>query len=61
MDELIKSYSSQIKELLKDEKNQQTLLIAGAVYMLSKTSKERNTIIAAVAAHALLPDKTDTK
>lgn len=59
MDEVIKSYGSQIRELLKDKKNQEVLLIAGAVYMLSKTSKERNTIIAAVAAHALLPEKTE--
>lgn len=59
MDELIKSYSGQIKTLLKDPRNQEVLLIAGAVYMLSKTSKERNTIIAAVAAHALLPEKTE--
>lgn len=65
MDELVKSLSNNIKDLgpeienlLQDKKNQEVAAIAGAVYLLSKSNKERNAIIAGVAAIALLPDKT---
>lgn len=56
MDELIKKYGNEAKTLLQDPKNQQVLLIAGAVYLLSRTSKERNAILSGLAALALLPD-----
>lgn len=56
MDELLKTYGSEIKNVLKDPKNQQALAIAGAVYLLSKDNKERNTIIAGLASLALLPE-----
>lgn len=65
MDEIVKSLSANIKdlgpsiqELLADKKNQEVAAIAGAVYLLSKSNKERNAIIAGVAALAFLPDKT---
>lgn len=57
MDELLKTYGSEIKTLLADKKNQQAMLIVGAVYLLSKDNKERNSIIAGLASLALLPDK----
>lgn len=57
MEELIKTYSSEIKTVLSDKKNQQALAIVGAVYLLSKTNKERNAIVAGLASLALLPDK----
>lgn len=58
MDDLLKTYSSEIKSVLSDKKNQQALAIAGAVYLLSKSDKERNSIIAGLGALALLPEKT---
>lgn len=57
MDDLLKTYGSEIKTLLADKKNQQAMLIVGAVYLLSKDNKERNSIIAGLASLALLPDK----
>lgn len=63
MDEIVKSLSTNLKELgpsiqelLADKKNQEVAAIAGAAYLLSKSNKERNAIIAGVAALAFLPD-----
>lgn len=57
MEELLKTYSSEIKTVLSDKKNQQALAIVGAVYLLSKDNKERNAVIAGLASLALLPEK----
>jgi hypothetical protein len=59
MDDLVKKYSSEIKGLLSDEKNQRILLIAGAAYLLSKEDKERNAILAGLAGAVLLPEATN--
>lgn len=61
MDELLKTASTEIKKVIQDPKNQQALMIAGAVYLLSKDSKERNAILAGLASLALLPDKTNAE
>lgn len=61
MDELIKTYSKEIKTVLKDKKNQQALAIVGAVYLLSLDNKERNSVMAGLAALALLPDKAEVQ
>jgi hypothetical protein len=61
MEELLKTYGSQIKTMLEDPKNQQVALIAGAAYLISKNDKERNAAIAAVASYVLLPDADKTK
>lgn len=57
MDELLKTYGKEVKKVLADKRNQQTLAIVGAVYLLSKSNKERNSIIAGLASLALLPEK----
>lgn len=59
MDDIVKKYSSEIKSLLSDEKNQRILLIAGAAYLLSKEDKERNAILAGLAGAVLLPEATN--
>ena len=56
MDDLIKTYGKEVKTLLTDKKNQQALAIVGAVYLLSKENKERNSVLAGLAALAFLPD-----
>lgn len=65
MDELVKSLGTNIKEvlpditeMLKDKRNQELIAIVGATYLLSKSNKERNAIIAGVASLALLPSNT---
>lgn len=57
LQELLKTYGADAKKLLKDKKVQEVAAIAGAVYLLSKTNKERNALIAGLASYALLPDK----
>ncbi len=57
MDDLLQSASKEVKEVLKDPRNQQVLAIVGAVYLLSKDNKERNAIIGGLAALALLPEQ----
>lgn len=56
MTELLQTYGDKAKDLLSDDRNKQALAIVGAVYLLSKNNKERNSIIAGIAALALLPE-----
>ena len=49
------------KSLLEDPKNKQALAVAGLAYLLSRSNKERNALVAAAAALVLLPENSHGK
>ncbi len=58
LDDLLSQTVSEARKLLQDPKNKQAMAIAGLAYLLSKSNKERNALLAAAASLVLLPEGT---